>query len=343
MSACLELAPQVGAKAACAAMAVPRASYYRRRSAKPPAPGKPRPSPKRALAPSERRAVLDMLHSPRFMDRAPAEAYAALLDERAYMCSIRTMYRILAENKETRERRSQARHPGYSAPELLATGPNQVWSWDITKLKGPGKWGHFHLYVVMDIFSRYVVGWMVAEGEGAALASRLILETCRRQGIAPGRLTLHADRGSSMKSKPVALLLSDLGVVKSHSRPHVSDDNPYSESQFKTLKYSSGFPGRFGSIQDAREFCRGFFAWYNDGHRHWGIGLMTPEAVHHGRAAGITALRQGTLAAAFAARPERFVNGVPKPPKVPDAAWINKPKPCGAAGAAPQGGLRLGA
>jgi putative transposase len=246
------------------------------------------------------------------------------------------MYRILKKADESRERRNQAKHPAYSPPELLATAPNEVWSWDITKLKGPGKWQYYSLYVIMDIYSRYAVGWMIADRESSTLASRLIYEACRKQGIEPGQLTLHADRGSSMKSKPVALLLSDLGVVKSHSRPHVSDDNPYSESQFKTLKYSPEFPDRFGSIEDARAFCREFFDWYNIGHRHWGIGLMTPEAVHHGKAEQITAVRGETLSRAFHAHPERFVKGRPKPPAVPDAAWINKPKPpCGAAGAAP--------
>jgi putative transposase len=327
MTACSELLPEIGAKAACAVMGVSRATYYRHNSPVPDVPKKPRPSPRRALTPSERQAVLDMLHSPRFIDKAPAEAYATLLDEGTYLCSIRTMYRILAGANEVRERRNQAKHPKYVAPELLATGPNQVWSWDITKLKGPGKWNYLCLYVIMDIYSRYVVGWMVADRESSTLASRLIYESARKQGIEPGQLTIHADRGSSMRSKPVALLMSDLGITKSHSRPHVSDDNPYSESQFKTLKYCPTFPERFGSIEDARLFCQDFFGWYNNEHRHWGIGLMTPDAVHHGKATKITEFRKTVLTTAFMAHPERFVKGKPMPPAVPEAAWINKPKP----------------
>jgi putative transposase len=236
------------------------------------------------------------------------------------------MYRVLDEAGEIRERRNQARHPQYKAPELLATAPNQVWSWDITKLLGPVKWTYFYLYVILDIFSRYVVGWMIAHGESSALAKRLIAETCEKQNVLPEQLTLHADRGPSMKSKPVALLLADLGITKSHSRPYVSDDNPYSESQFKTLKYRPGFPNRFGSIQDARAFCREFFPWYNGEHRHSGIGLMTPEMVHYGEAALVTSQRQHVLASAFGEHPERFVRGMPMPPSVPEAAWINKPK-----------------
>jgi putative transposase len=235
------------------------------------------------------------------------------------------MYRILAENGEVRERRDQLRHPSYAAPELLATAPNHVWSWDITKLRGPRPWTYCYLYVVIDIFSRYVVGWMVAERESALLAERFIAETARKQGIVPGMLTIHADRGSSMISKSVALLLSDLGILKSHSRPHVSNDNPYSESQFKTLKYRPDFPKRFGSIQDARAFCRHFFAWYNETHRHSSIGLLTPSDVHHGRAAAIHALRAEVLSEAYAAHPERFVRKPPAPPKLPTAAWINPP------------------
>jgi putative transposase len=236
------------------------------------------------------------------------------------------MYRILGEAGENHERRDQVRHPKYKAPELLATAPNQVWSWDITKLLGPAKWTYFYLYVILDIFSRYVVGWMIAPNESSALAKRLITETCEKQNVLPGQLTIHADRGSSMKSKPVALLLADLGITKSHSRPHVSDDNPYSESQFKTLKYRPGFPDRFGSIQDARSFCQDFFPWYNGEHRHSGIGLMTPELVHYGKAETVTSRRRIVLASAFDAHPERFVRGLPEPPSVPEAAWINKPK-----------------
>jgi putative transposase len=278
------------------------------------------------LSKPERQEVLDILHTERFVDKAPTEVYATLLDERTYLCSVRTMYRILAEAGEVRERRNQARHPQYQPPELLATAPNQVWSWDITKLRGPVKWSYYYLYVILDIFSRYVVGWMIAYRESAALAKRLIAETCEKENIQPGQLKLHADRGPSMKSKTVAFLLADLGVTKSHSRPYVSDDNPYSESQFKTLKYRPDFPARFGSIQDARSFCREFFPWYNQEHRHTGIGLMTPAMVHYGIAEQVSRQRQAVLASAFDAHPERFVRGLPAPPSLPEAAWINKPK-----------------
>lgn len=324
MNAVHEVAPEVGIAAACEAFAVPRASYYR--SQLPPRALEPRPSPPRALSIEERQDVLDTLHCERFVDKAPAEVWATLLDERNYLCSIRTMYRILDDAKEVRERRNQLRHPVYTKPELLAEAPKQVWSWDITKLLGPAKWTYFYLYVILDIFSRYVVGWMVADSESASLASELIAETCAKQGIAPGQLTIHADRGSSMKSKTVALLLSDLGVTKTHSRPHVSDDNPFSESQFRTLKYRPDFPQRFGSIEDARGFCRPFFDWYNTEHRHSGIALMTPEAVHYGRAEALLAERQRVLTAAYLAHPERFVRRPPVPPAVPAAVWINPPK-----------------
>ena len=244
-----------------------------------------------------------------------------------YHCSIRTMYRILDENQEVKERRNQLSHPVYQKPELLATAPNQVWSWDITKLLGPAKWTYFYLYVIMDIFSRYVVGWMIAPAESAVLAERLIEETCAKQNIEKGQLTIHADRGSSMKSKPVALLLSDLGVTKTHSRPYTSDDNPYSEAQFKTLKYRPDFPDRFGCIEDTRSFCQDFFPWYNTEHRHSGIGLLTPEAVHYGLAQDVQIARGEVLRTAYEAHPERFVKKVPVPPSLPDAVWINKPKP----------------
>ena len=258
-----------------------------------------------------------LVSEPRFADQAPAEVYATLLDEKRYLCSERTMYRVLAENSEVRERRNQLRHPSYAAPELLATGPNQLWSWDITKLHGPAKWTYFYLYVIIDVFSRYVVAWMVAHRETAALAQRLIEETCERQKITPGRLTIHADRGTSMTSKPVALLLSDLGVTKSHSRPHVSNDNPYSEAQFKTLKYRPDFPRSFGCLEDARAHGSDFFAWYNDEHHHSGLGLLTPHQVHHGLAEAQVADRAATLAAAFKATPERFPRGAPRPPPLP--------------------------
>jgi putative transposase len=279
-----------------------------------------------------RQAVVDILHSERFVDRAPHEVYATLLDEGVYYCSIRTMYRILKENQEVRERRNQLRHPAYQKPELLATAPNQVWSWDITKLLGPVKWSYFYLYVILDIFSRYVVGWMVATRESATLAERLIKETCEKQGIQRGQLTIHADRGSSMKSKSVALLLADLGITKTHSRPYTSDDNPYSEAQFKTLKYRPEFPERFGAIEDARSFCQAFFPWYNEEHRHTGIGLLTPEVVHYGRAEAVLKARKEVLHAAYQKHPERFVRKEPSPQPLPEAAWINPPKEAMSAG-----------
>jgi putative transposase len=291
----------------------------------PVAPPATRPTPARALPPAERQTVLDHLHSERFRDKSPAEAFATLLDEGVYLCSVSSMYRILAESGEVRERRDQLRHPEYKKPELLATAPNQVWSWDITKLLGPAKWTYFYLYVILDIFSRYVVGWMVADGESAQLAKRLIAGTCDKQFIAPGQLNIHADRGTSMTSKPVAFMLADLGVTKTHSRPHVSDDNPYSESQFKTLKYRPEFPDRFGSIQDARAFCQQFFGWYNREHHYSGIALLTPEMLHHGRAEEVIQLRQEILRGAYARNPERFVRACPKPQQPPTAAWINPP------------------
>jgi len=325
MTATEELAAGIGFTApACAALGVPRASLYRRRRPRR-LPARPRPKPHRSLRPEEQHQILDVLRSPRFVDKSPAQAWATLLDDDTYYCSIRTMYRLLTAHGEIKERRNQLRHPTYTKPELLAEAPNEVWSWDITKLRGPAKWTCFYLYVILDIFSRYVVGWMVAHRESAALAKRLIAETCAKQGIVSDQLTIHADRGASMRSKTVALLLSDLGVVKSHSRPHVSNDNPFSESQFKTMKYCPQFPDRFGCIQDARGFCGPFFGYYNDEHRHSGIGLLTPAMVHYGRAENVLASRQQTLQAAYRANPERFVRRPPQPPTVPQQAWINPP------------------
>ena len=269
----------------------------------------------------------EVLHAPRFVDAAPAEVAATLLDEGVYLASERTMYRILAEAGQTGERRNQLIHPRHARPELLATRPNELWSWDITKLLGPATWTYFYLYVILDVFSRYVVGWMVAHAEQAVLAELLLAATCAKQQILPGTLTVHADRGSSMTSKPVAFLLADLGVTKTHSRPHVSNDNPYSESQFKTLKYRPGFPDRFGSIQDARAFCQRFFGWYNREHRHSGIAMMTPEAIHYGHAVQVHRARAQVLAAAYAAHPERFVGKPPAPKPLPTAVWINPPEP----------------
>lgn len=324
MQAAIEKAPTLGLSAALLGLGLSRATYYRRGKVSPPSTRKPSP---RALSVAERTCVLNVLHEPRFADLAPAQVYATLLNEQTYLCSQRTMYRVLADNKEVRERRDQVRHPSYAAPELLATAPNQLWSWDITKLLGPTKWSYFYLYVILDVFSRYVVGWLIADCESSALASKLITETCTRQGIKPGQLTLHADRGSSMKSKPVAFLLADLGVTKTHSRPHISDDNPFSEAQFKTLKYRPDFPERFGCIEDSRSHCRDFFPWYNTEHHHSGIALHTPHDVHHGLVALRDSQRQNALLEAFQAHPERFPHGRPKSPVLAAAVWINKPKP----------------
>jgi putative transposase len=325
------LAPQIGTRAACAASGVAQASWYRRHRASPapprrvPVPHRDRHQP-RALAAGERLAILAMLHSDRFADLAPAEAWAILLDEGTYLGSVSTFYRLLRAAGQSRERRAQAAHPAAVKPELAAAGPNAVWSWDITKLHGPSKWTYYHLYVILDIYSRYAVGWMVAARETAALAEKLISETAAKQGISRGQLAIHADRGSSMTSKPAALLLADLGVTQSHSRPHVSNDNPYSEAQFKTLKYRPGFPARFASIEAARAHCQHFFRWYNDEHRHGGLGLHTPADVHHGHAATVRAYRADVLTAAYQAHPERFVRKPPAPPVIPSAAWINPPE-----------------
>jgi putative transposase len=324
MDAAEDMALIVGTAPACEALTINRASLYRRRH-RPRTVPRRRPRPPRALSPVERETVRDVLHSERFMDKAPAQVVATLLDEDVYHCSTRTMYRVLESSREVRERRDQLRHPIYQKPELLATAPNQVWSWDITKLLAPAKWTYFYLYVILDIFSRYVVGWMLADGESAQLAKRLIDEAYAKQRIVPGQLTIHADRGPSMKSHGVAVLLASLGVTKTHSRPHVSNDNPYSEAHFKTLKYCPAFPDRFGSYPDGLGFCHAFFRYYNHEHRHSGIGLMTPYAVHHGLAPQITSARQGTLLEAYARHPERFVRKVPRPPIVPEAAWINPP------------------
>jgi len=310
-------------KEACEAVGLPRATYYY--ALRPPAPAAQRRSPRR-LDNAERAAVLEVLVSERFCDLSPREVWAKLLQEGTYLCSVRTMYRVLAENQAVRERRNQLRHPEYKRPELVATGPNQVWSWDITKLKGPSTWSYFYLYVIMDIFSRKATGWMLAERESATLAVKIIGESCEHEHISRDQLTIHADRGSSMRSKPVAFLLSDLGVTKTHSRPYTSTDNPYSEAQFRTLKYRPEFPDRFGSIEDARGFCVKFFDWYNGEHHHTGIGLLTPHQMHSGQAEQISTQRQEVLAKFYRRHPERFVKGVPVPPKVPEAAWINKPE-----------------
>ena len=323
------LAQQIGTHQACTCLAYPRSSYYRQQR-----PAVPRlkvessahhPSP-RALSAAEAEKVRQTLNSDRFVDCSPRQVYGTLLDEATYLCSVSTMYRILRVNNEVRERRHQKRHPTYSKPELVATQPNPVWTWDITKLRGPVTHTYYYLYTILDIFSRYVVGYLIAQREQATLAKQLVANSCAKQGIVPEQLILHADRGSSMTSQTLALLLADLGVGKSHSRPYVSNDNPYSEAQFKTMKYRPDYPNRFGSLADARAWAHPFFTWYNTEHRHTGLGLMTPATVHYGLADELTVRRQGVLAAAYAQHPERFVKGLPTPPQLPEAVWINPPQ-----------------
>jgi len=321
-----KLSQEVGIRQACEALGVSRASFYRRQSPAETAPKTQRTS-SRALTDPERQAVKDELYSERHLDSSPRQVYAKLLDEGRYLCSVRTMYRILEEEDASQERRNQLRHPAYTKPELLATAPNEVWSWDITKLRGPRKGMSYHLYVILDIYSRYVVGWMLAHRESASLASRLIRESVEKQQVSEDQLTLHSDRGPSMGSHSVAQLLATLGVTKSHSRPQVSNDNPFSESQFKTLKYCPEFPNRFDSFEHALRFCRTFFGWYNDEHYHTGIGLLTPAMVHSGQAEQVLDSRGQVLQNAFERHPERFVKGPPKPPQVPTAVWINPPPP----------------
>jgi putative transposase len=273
-----------GIASACAALSVARASVSRRQYPKGTRPRRPRFVP-RALPPEERTRGFSVLNDDRFADRAPAQVYATLLDEGPFLCSIPTMYRILRENRLVRDRRNQRRHPTDHQPDLLATGPNEVWSWDITKLLGPVTWTSFHLYVILALFSRYVVGWLVAPRESAALAPRLSAETCAMQRSGSGQVFLHADRGTAMTSKPVALLLADLGGTRSPSRPQVSNDNPFSEAQFTTLKYRPDFPARFGSLEDARVFCQAFFTWYNGEHCH--AGHWADDADRRPRRAGL--------------------------------------------------------
>jgi putative transposase len=329
-TAIAELAPVIGVRAACNALGAAQAGWYRRHRHSP-APQRPAPVPHRdrvqprALIEAECKQILDELHCDRFADVSPTEVWAILLDEGRYLGSISTFYRLLRQASGTRERRRQATHPAKVKPELLATAPNQVWSWDITKLRGPHKGSWFYLYVILDIYSRYVVGWMVAHRESAELAEVLIRQTLAKQDIGRDQLTIHADRGSSMTSKPVTVLLADLGITQSHSRPHVSDDNPFSEAQFKTLKYRPDFPDRFTSIQAARLHCQDFFAWYNDDHRHTGLGLHTATDVHYGLAEAVRDKRAGVLNTAYTAHPERFVRKPPQPPKLPTTAWINRP------------------
>jgi len=318
------LAVEVGVRPACNALGVSRATFYRRRR---PSTGhqQPRPTPARALSEAERERVVETLSSDRFVDRAPAEVVATLLDEKKYLCSERTMYRILAAEAPVRERRNQLRHPAYAKPELVATAPNRVWSWDISKLKGPQAWTSYYLYVLLDIFSRYVVGWLIADREATALAKELIEKSHKKQEIQPGQLTTHSDNGPPMTSHGTAQLLARLSVTRSLSRPYTSNDNPFSEAHFKTLKYHPGFPARFGSIEDARTYCRSFFTWYNADHRHSGLAMVTPEDVHYGRSREVIEKRKEVLEAAYRAHPERFVRGKPIPSPVPETAWINPP------------------
>jgi putative transposase len=326
MDAVHRLAPTVSIESACEALGVARASFYRQPVFGPAWPAPARPIPARALSAEERETVRDVLNSTRFQDCAPAAIQATLLDEGQYLCSTRTMYRVLNKDGATRERRDQLTHPAYQKPELLATAPNQLWSWDITKLRGPAKWTYYYLYVILDVFSRYVVGWMIAPREAAALATKLIEETCEKHTIHADQLTIHADRGSSMRSKPVAFLLADLSITKTHSRPYTSNDNPYSESQFHTMKYRPEFPDRFGCLEDSHAFCQRFFPWYNDDHRHSGIGMLTPAMVHFGQAPAIWEKRQAVLDAAYLAHPDRFVRRPPTPLPLPKEVWINKPQ-----------------
>jgi len=319
------LAQRIPVTKACAVFDFPRSSLYRLRHPQPVKEQLPRPSPPRALSPAEREAVHTLLNSARFQDSSPREVYATLLDEGIYACSISTMYRILRTHDELQERRQQRQHPPYAKPELLATGPNQVWSWDITKLLGPTKWVYYYLYVLLDVYSRYVVGWLLAEHESAELAQQLIAASCEQQQIRPGQLTLHSDRGAAMTAKTLAQLLDDLGVIKTHSRPYNANDNPFSEAQFKTMKYRPDYPDRFGCAAAARTWAQRFFAWYNHEHHHTSLALLTPAAVHTGQAAQLTAQRQATLLVAYDLHPERFVKGAPQPPPLPAAVWINPP------------------
>jgi len=316
------LVPLVGVAPACAALGVNRASYYRER--KPAQPHAARPRPARALSDDERKRVLEVLDSERFMDKTPREVYAELLDENTYLCSVRTMYRILEEHGQVRERREQRRHPTYVKPELVARKPNEVWSWDITKIPGPQRGVYFSLYVVLDIFSRYVVGWIVARTESAQVARDLLAAAFDAEGVHPGQLVCHSDRGMPMTAKSTALLYSDLGITASFSRPRVSDDNPYSEAAFKTFKYRPEMPERFGSVEDARAAFRALFDWYNNRHYHSGIALLTPADVHHGDASRIIEARQLVLDAAYSAHPERF-SKKPLHPTPAEATWINPP------------------
>lgn len=328
MKTALQLAEQIPVKRVCEVLKIARSSFYRAYTPPPPKASRPRPLSARALTVAEQATVRDTLNSERFADKSPYQIYATLLDDdQDYLCSISTMYRVLRQHDEVRERRNQLQHPSYSKPELLATGPNQLWSWDITKLRGAVTWRYYQLYVILDVFSRYVVGWRIATRESDQLAEELIAESCFKQNIEPDQLTLHADRGPSMRSKTVAQLLLDLGVTKSHSRPHTANDNPYSEAHFKTAKYRPDYPDRFEDIDHAHGWSQAFFKWYNTDHRHTALGLLTPAAVHFGQTEKLIQHRHLTLQRAYQDHPERFVKGVPQPLEPPAAVWINKPEP----------------
>lgn len=326
-----EMASQVPISVACTALGLPRSQYYRQQQSQAATAAKPvekaasKQHP-RALSAAETATVHNLLNSVRFQDQSPYQVYGTLLDEEGrYLCSIRTMYRILQRQGETTPRGRQRVQTSYKKPELLATAPKKVWSWDITKLRGPQKWTYYYLYVMLDIFSRYVVGWHIAPRESAAVGQELIAACCLEQGIAEEQLTIHADRGGPMTSKAVAQLLADLGVTRMHARPYTSNDNPYSEAQFKTMKYRPDYPDCFGSLPDARGWARPFFRWYNHEHRHTALSLMTPATIHAGRGAAVLQERRKILSAAYAAHPERFVQGQPQPGRLPEAVWINPP------------------
>lgn len=325
MAHIMDLQRYAGVRRACESLGLPASTYYARRTPKAPRTPTPRPRPARALSDAERAEVLAIATSETHVDRSPGSIVSSLLDKGRYICSVRTMYRILGSEKMVSERRAIARHPTYSKPDLTAERPCEVWTWDITKLKGPHKGTMYSLYVVLDMYSRFVVGWLLAEREDDALARKLLLEACKGEGIQHDKLTIHADNGGVMRSRTVSDLLTNLGVTRSHSRPHCSNDNPYSESQFKTMKYAPGFPPRFESIDHAREFCRDFFVAYNYHMYHSGIAMLTPATVHQGLAHKVIDRRQDVLAEAYNAHPERFVNGKPVHPQLPREVWINKP------------------
>jgi len=327
MSVVEALAQHVGVKTACEVLGMPRSSRYAARQPRVLKDRAPAPPPPRTLTAKEKTTVRETLNSERFADQAPREVYATLLDEGQYLCSVPTIYRILGENQEVRERRNQLRHPAYPKPRLVATAPNQVWTWDIAKLPGPVKWVYFCLYVVLDLFSRFVVGWLIAAQARAALAEQLIADSYARQGLVPGQLSVHSDRGGPMIARPLALLFDDLGITPSLARPRTPDDNPYSEAHFKTVKYHPSFPERFGGLLDARSWGQRLFSWYNYEHHHTALGLMTPAAVYFGQAPALFLGRQRVLEAAYTAHPERFVKGLPKPPALPSEVWINRPEP----------------